>query len=150
MSATPSGAAGAGDGSAGSEPQVVDAAVRAENRARFEIELEFVQALANPFYLQTLAQQNMLTQPAFINYLKYLQYWKEKDYARFIQCVTTCAFAFPCENCLDGFLQLVLIAKDRYPHALHHLDLLQYETFRTEIAKDDWREFLNQKQFDHW
>ncbi|KZT37291.1 SOH1-domain-containing protein [Sistotremastrum suecicum HHB10207 ss-3] len=122
MSATPSGAAGAGDGPAGSEPQVVDAAVRAENRARFEIELEFVQALANPFYLQTLAQQNMLTQPAFINYLQYLQYWKEKDYARFIQ----------------------------YPHALHHLDLLQYETFRTEIAKDDWREFLNQKQFDHW
>ena len=60
---------------------------RAANRARFEIELEFVQALANPFYLHSLAQQNVLSQPAFVNFLEYLQYWKEKDYARFLQCV---------------------------------------------------------------
>jgi hypothetical protein len=33
-----------------------------------------------------------------------------------------------------------------YPHALHHLDLLQHATFRTEIATDQWREYLNQKQ----
>lgn len=38
----------------------------------------------------------------------------------------------------------------RYPHALHHLELLQHAQFRSEIAKDEWREFLNQKQFDHW
>ncbi len=57
---------------------------RAKNRNRFELELEFVQALANPFYLHSLAQQGILYQPAFITYLKYLQYWKEKDYARFI------------------------------------------------------------------
>ena len=55
------------------------------NRARFELELEFVQALANPYYLHSLAQQNIFEQPAFINYLKYLLYWKEKDYARFLQ-----------------------------------------------------------------
>ncbi|KAG6866668.1 hypothetical protein C0991_000778 [Blastosporella zonata] len=55
------------------------------NRARFELELEFVQSLANPFYLHSLAQQNILEQPAFINFLSYLQYFKEKDYARFIQ-----------------------------------------------------------------
>ncbi|KAH0589201.1 hypothetical protein H2248_004965 [Termitomyces sp. 'cryptogamus'] len=55
------------------------------NRARFELELEFVQALANPFYLHSLAQQNILEQPAFINFLAYLQYFKDKDYARFIQ-----------------------------------------------------------------
>lgn len=57
---------------------------RVKNRHRFELELEFVQALANPFYLHSLAQQGILYQPAFINYLKYLLYWKEKDYARFI------------------------------------------------------------------
>ncbi|KAH9965509.1 SOH1-domain-containing protein [Russula dissimulans] len=95
---------------------------RAKNRNRFELELEFVQALANPFYLHSLAQQGILYQPAFINYLKYLLYWKEKDYARFIL----------------------------YPHALHHLELLQHPEFRSEIMKDDWRERLNQKQFDHW
>ena len=58
---------------------------RAENRARFELELEFVQALANPFYLHSLAQQGILSQPSFVNFLEYLMYWKEKDYARFIQ-----------------------------------------------------------------
>ena len=57
---------------------------RSANRARFELELEFVQSLANPFYLHSLAQQGILNQPAFINFLKYLQYWKEKDYARLI------------------------------------------------------------------
>ncbi|KAI0743879.1 SOH1-domain-containing protein [Daedaleopsis nitida] len=95
---------------------------RSANRARFELELEFVQSLANPFYLHSLAQQGVLNQPAFVNFLNYLQYWKEKDYARFIL----------------------------YPHALHHLELLQHAEFRTEIGKDEWREYLNQKQFDHW
>lgn len=57
---------------------------KSSNRARFELELEFVQALANPFYLHSLSQQGILNQPAFVNYLEYLQYWKAKDYARFI------------------------------------------------------------------
>ncbi|KII91987.1 hypothetical protein PLICRDRAFT_50440 [Plicaturopsis crispa FD-325 SS-3] len=95
---------------------------RAANRARFELELEFVQSLANPFYLHSLAQQNILDQPAFVGFLQYLMYWREKDYARFIH----------------------------YPHALHHLELLQHANFRSEIKKDEWREYLNQKQFDHW
>ncbi|KAH7888312.1 SOH1-domain-containing protein [Phlebopus sp. FC_14] len=95
---------------------------KALNRERFELELEFVQSLANPYYLHSLAQQNILDQPAFINYLDYLQYWRQKDYARFIH----------------------------YPHALHHLELLQHPRFRSEIKKDEWREYLNQKQFDHW
>ena len=71
-----------------------DADVKAANRARFELELEFVQALANPFYLHSLAQQNILEQPAFINYLNYLLYFKEKDYAKFIQSSAVLAFHF--------------------------------------------------------
>jgi mediator of RNA polymerase II transcription subunit 31 len=68
-----------------SEPVKQDAEdEKVKNRKRFELELEFVQALANPFYLHSLAQQGILYQPTFINYLQYLQYWKEKDYARFI------------------------------------------------------------------
>jgi mediator of RNA polymerase II transcription subunit 31 len=114
--------------------------VKAVNRARFELELEFVQALANPFYLHSLAQQNILSQPAFINFLSYLQYWKEKEYARFIVHVFLQFISLP------HFLK----SSFRYPHALHHLDLLQHATFRQEIGKDEWREYLNQKQFDHW
>lgn len=74
-------------GSASDQPHEPrqDPEARAANRARFELELEFVQALANPFYLQSLAQQNILTQPSFVNFLKYLTYWKGKDYARFLQ-----------------------------------------------------------------
>ncbi|KAG1812569.1 SOH1-domain-containing protein [Suillus subaureus] len=103
-------------------PQATIEDPRAANRDKFELELEFVQSLANPYYLHSLAQQNILDQPAFINYLEYLMYWKEKDYARFIH----------------------------YPHALHHLDLLQHAQFRSEMKKDEWREYLNQKQYDHW
>lgn len=73
------------------------------NRARFELELEFVQSLANPFYLHSLAQQNFLEQPAFINFLEYLLYFKEKDYARFIQCVRCLSVS---EGTLDDTLQL--------------------------------------------
>ena len=62
---------------------------KTSNRVRFELELEFVQALANPYYLHSLAQQGILNQPAFVNYLHYLLYWKEKEYARFVQCVSS-------------------------------------------------------------
>ncbi|KAF4598484.1 suppressor of hpr1 [Pleurotus pulmonarius] len=80
---------------------------KAVNRARFELELEF----------------NFFEQPAFINYLEYLLYWKEKEYARFIH----------------------------YPHALHHLELLQTPEFRAMMKKDEaLREYLQQKQHDHW
>jgi mediator of RNA polymerase II transcription subunit 31 len=60
---------------------------RSQNRARFELELEFVQSLANPFYLHSLAQQGILEQPHFIRYLEYLTYWGDREYARFIQFV---------------------------------------------------------------
>ena len=115
---------------------------RAANRARFELELEFVQSLANPFYLHSLAQQGILKQPAFINFLQYLQYWREKDYARFILCAPCCSS--------EGCVSLANRVPCRYPHALHHLELLQHAQFREDIGNDQWREYLNQKQFDHW
>jgi hypothetical protein len=73
---------------------------KTSNRARFELELEFVQALANPFYLHSLAQQGILSQPAFINFLEYLLYWKEKDYARFIlyEPPFLCPFSEPLDD----------------------------------------------------
>ena len=116
-----------------------EAEAKAANRARFELELEFVQALANPFYLHSLAQQNILEQPAFVNFLKYLLYFKEKDYARFIQYVYTFENFHHVHN------------NPSYPHALHHLELLQHAQFRLQMKKDEYlREYLHQKQFDHW
>ncbi|KAG8893680.1 suppressor of hpr1 [Tulasnella sp. 403] len=57
---------------------------RRANRELFTLELEFVQALGNPFYLYNLAVEGYMDDPQFINYLRYLQYWKEKEYARFV------------------------------------------------------------------
>nr|XP_027231587.1 mediator of RNA polymerase II transcription subunit 31-like isoform X2 [Penaeus vannamei] len=54
-------------------------------RLRFQIELEFVQCLANPNYLLFLAQRGYFKDQTFINYLKYLQYWKEPEYAKYLK-----------------------------------------------------------------
>ncbi|KAF2403681.1 SOH1-domain-containing protein [Trichodelitschia bisporula] len=73
---------------------------------RFEIELEFVQTLANPWYLNYLAAQKMFEKPAFVEYLKYLQYFREPEYAKFLS----------------------------YPGpTLRALELLQQESFRRDI-----------------
>ncbi|OAL52859.1 mediator of RNA polymerase II transcription subunit 31 [Pyrenochaeta sp. DS3sAY3a] len=51
---------------------------------RFELELEFVQCLANPVYLNYLAQQKILDKPDFVAYLGYLQYFNDPKYAKFL------------------------------------------------------------------
>ena len=76
---------------------------------RFEIELEFVQCLCNPHYLNFLAQRGYFRDSAFINYLTYLLYWKQPEYIKFL----------------------------RYPQALKFLELLQEEQFRKELANAD-------------
>ncbi|GKU12098.1 unnamed protein product [Fusarium langsethiae] len=78
--------------------------------SRFEIELEFVQSLANPAYLNHLASQKLLNQPAFVAYLAYLQYWSKPPYLKYLT----------------------------YPGpTLRHLELLQQETFRQQIISPD-------------
>ncbi|KAL0937311.1 mediator of rna polymerase ii transcription subunit 31 [Colletotrichum truncatum] len=77
---------------------------------RFEIELEFVQALANPFYLNHLATQKLLNRPEFVAYLAYLQYWTRPPYLKYLM----------------------------YPGpTLKHLELLQQEQFRQDIISPD-------------
>lgn len=48
---------------------------------------QFVQCLANPVYLNYLAQQKTLDRPEFVAYLGYLQYFKQPKYAKFLQYV---------------------------------------------------------------
>ncbi|KAG9292081.1 hypothetical protein G9A89_017981 [Geosiphon pyriformis] len=90
-------------------------------RERFLIELEFVQSFANPFYITYLAQKGFLDNPAFVNYLKYLQYWKRPEYAKFII----------------------------YPHSLFFLDLLQNQLFRDKMKDELNAEKLHSTQFYH-
>eukprot|EP00884_Botryococcus_braunii_P006847 jgi/Botrbrau1/16163/Bobra.0272s0001.1 len=84
-----------------------DASEVSNDRDRFLLELEFVQCLANPGYINWLAQNRYFDDSRFINYLKYLLYWKQPEYSRFII----------------------------YPHCLFFLDLLQSKDFRTVMAR---------------
>ena len=80
-----------------------------KDKLRFQVELEFVQCLGNPNYLNFLAQRGYFKDPAFINYLQYLQYWSKPNYVKFI----------------------------KFPVCLHFLELLQHESFRKEIVKGE-------------
>jgi mediator of RNA polymerase II transcription subunit 31 len=89
---------------------------------RWEIELEFVQALANLQYLNFLAQNKYLEKPEFLNYLKYLEYWREPQYARHLV----------------------------YPNCLHVLTLLQNEQFREQILRQDVAGILMNDMVNRW
>ncbi|XP_003931394.2 mediator of RNA polymerase II transcription subunit 31 isoform X2 [Saimiri boliviensis] len=94
----------------------------AGNRLRFQLELEFVQCLANPNYLNFLAQRGYFKDKAFVNYLKYLLYWKDPEYAKYL----------------------------KYPQCLHMLELLQYEHFRKELVNAQCAKFIDEQQILHW
>lgn len=76
---------------------------------RWEVELEFVQSLANLQYLHYLAQNKHLEDPKFLAYLKYLEYWRLPEYSKHLV----------------------------YPNCLHILTLLQSEEFRQQILRAD-------------
>ncbi|WWC62947.1 uncharacterized protein I303_105545 [Kwoniella dejecticola CBS 10117] len=54
------------------------------NLIRFQAELEFVQCLSNPQYIHSLATQGYFQKQSFINYLKYLEYWRDPEYIKYI------------------------------------------------------------------
>lgn len=105
------------------------------NTTRFILELEFVQSLANPQYLEFLSQHVQFT-PHLLNYLRYLKYWQTLPYVQFIT----------------------------YPYCLEVLDLLQDKSFRDGIVGNTsihskqyvhWKEYSAKKHhedaavFDH-
>ncbi|EPZ35587.1 Mediator complex, subunit Med31 domain-containing protein [Rozella allomycis CSF55] len=95
-----------------------------EEKTRFIVELEFLQCLANPAYLNYLAQEGYLEKPTFRNYLKYLTYWKKPEYSRFIQ----------------------------YPHALYFLDKLNEapDEMAAYLKRPEAITLLHQQQYFHW
>jgi mediator of RNA polymerase II transcription subunit 31 len=85
---------------------------------RFVRELEFVQCLANPEYLEYLLKQHFFADPAFINYLQYLLYWTKLPYCRYI----------------------------RFPQCLHFLRLLQDRDFRVHLEEPSTIEEIRAQQ----
>ena len=69
-----------------------------------------------------LAINRFLENPAFLNYLSYLEYWRSPVYAKYIV----------------------------YPHALAFLTLIQQEAFQTMIKREDFMTHVHSQQFYHW
>ncbi|KAF1770668.1 hypothetical protein GCK72_002489 [Caenorhabditis remanei] len=91
-------------------------------KTRFEVECEFVQALGNPNYLNFLAQRGYFKEEYFVNYLKYLLYWKKPEYAR----------------CL------------KFPQCLHMLEALQSQQFRDAMAYGPSAKFVEDQVVLQW
>lgn len=89
---------------------------------RWEVELEFVQSLANIPYVNYLAQNDYFSDPALINYLEYLEYWRQPQYAKHLV----------------------------YPNCLHILTLLQSEEFRKSIVNPEFMNTLMNDMVKEW
>jgi len=90
---------------------------------RLLVESEFIQNLANPKYLNYLAQEGFLEQPQFINYLIYLRYWKKPEYMQYLV----------------------------FPQCLEMLDaLIDNRQFRRELTVGRFIEFIHQQQGLLW
>lgn len=74
------------------------------------------------FFISVLAQRGFFKDSTFVNYLKYLLYWKEPEYAKFL----------------------------KYPMCLYFLDLLQYEHFRRELVNAQCAKFIDDQQILLW
>lgn len=89
---------------------------------RWEIELEFVQSLANIQYLNYLGQSGFFKDEKFLNYLNYLNYWKDPNYSKFLV----------------------------YPNCLHILTLLQNSQFRDSINDQNFINLLFNDMVELW
>lgn len=74
------------------------------------------------FVVVVLAQRGYFKDSTFVNYLKYLLYWKEPEYAKYL----------------------------KYPMCLYFLDLLQYEHFRRELVNAQCTKFIDDQQILLW
>ena len=86
-----------------------------EEILRFMQDLEFVQCLANPFYLKYLSINGYFDDERFVNYLNYLLYFKKAEYMKYITF----------ERCII------------------FLELLQFKEFRQKIKENGYEINLN-------
>lgn len=112
---------------------------------RFRQELEFVQCLASPSYLNCnvlfiqinsvsidLAQEEYLTNVDFIAFLRYLNYWKLPQYRRYI--------LYP--QCLYFLDKLNEAAEKGAGEDMRHI--------QSTLAKSEVMAFIHQQQFYSW
>ena len=90
---------------------------------RLLAELEFIQNLSNVKYLHYLSQNRYFVDERFMNFLKYLRYWKQPEYIRLLT----------------------------FPQCLIFLDaLIENEEFRQELHAPMFIEFVHQQIGQLW
>jgi mediator of RNA polymerase II transcription subunit 31 len=80
-----------------------------------------------------LGQQGYFKNEAFLEYLRYLTYFLQPNYAKYLM--------YPSFNGSHSH---------RYPYALEILELLQHSSFRDFICSAEASLFLHHKQFFLW
>ena len=76
-------------------------------------QLEFIQSLASPAYLHYLATSGILYQSPFLDFLRYLRYWKEPQYAKYIiypQCLYFLDLLKPIKNVNNRIKKLITMS----------------------------------------
>mmetsp|Transcript_5529 Transcript_5529/g.10084 ORF Transcript_5529/g.10084 Transcript_5529/m.10084 type:complete len:234 (-) Transcript_5529:291-992(-) len=141
---------------------------------RFELELEFVQSLASPAYLHYLATSGTLYQQTFLDFLRYLRYWKEPQYAKYLlypHCLYFLDLLVPPES--DPEVDMVEVKEESgggcaeesrdggggengKKHGNEQLTSTTStttdsgEAFRREMAQLPFRNFVHEQQFYSW
>ena len=72
-----------------------------------------------------------------MNYLDYLEYFRDRQYSKFIMYVLLCLLFAPC-------------LMSRYPTCLHILTLLKQKEFRDAIMRGDIAKRLGDEIFEHF
>lgn len=92
------------------------------DQVRFEAELEFVQCLANPHYLQFLAKGGYFDDSRFRAYLVYLQYFRQPQYVKYV----------------------------KYPYCIRILELLLDDSFVKTLSNNLAIDAIAQQLLSHW
>ena len=93
-----------------------------EEIIRFMQDLEFVQCLANPYYLKYLSNMGYFDDENFVNYLQYLLYFKKAEYMKYITF----------ERCII------------------FLELLQYKEFRQKFNEENYEKIVDNFLYKDW
>ncbi|CCH61789.1 hypothetical protein TBLA_0F02490 [Henningerozyma blattae CBS 6284] len=111
---------------------------------RFEIELEFIQSLANiPYLTYTLTQPSSpggpprWRDPAFIEYLKYLQYWMHPPYCQCVVYPNSLAVLQLLLELMERGTSMDPSAPDSIPRLLHSRGHILSEQMTERWAKTD-------------
>ena len=112
-----------GDAETGSDTSAQNEASAGQERLRFEVELEFVQCLSNPNYLNWLSRQPFFHDKRFLNYIRYLNgHWRKIEYAAHLQ----------------------------FPQSLFFLEKMQNPDFRRAISEPGFAEAVYTQQGLQW